>query len=119
MLTIEYLKNDFNENEYINLINDININFPKYKKALRDYYENNNEKFPFDNYSFIDDILLVIFLNEYNYSKDIVLKVLDNMFLSIDNAMHKVLVLNFLCGFGIINKEEMNERNPYNMLINK
>lgn len=119
MLTIEYLKNDFSENEYNDFINDININFSKYKKALLDYYENNNEKFPFDNYPFIDDILLVIFLNEYNYSKDIVLKVLDNMFLSIDNAMHKVLVLNFLCGFGIINQDEMDERNPYSRLINK
>ena len=119
MFNLEYLKNDFSENEYNNFVKDINENFPKYKKALRDYYENNNEKFPFDDYPFINDILLVIFLNEYEYNKELVLKVLDNMFLSIDNAMHKVLVLNFLCGFGIINKEEMNERNPYNMLINK
>lgn len=114
MFNLEYLKD---EKEYDNLIKDIEINLPKYKKALYDYYESNNDKFPFDEYPFCEDVLLVIFLNEYEYSKNIVLKVLDNI--NIDNEMAKVLILNFLCGFGVIEKHEMDERNPYIELMNK
>lgn len=118
MFNLEYLKSEFSENDYNNFIKDINENFSKYKQALYDYYKSNNEKFPFDEYDFINEILLVIFLNEYDYSKDIVLKVLDNLLANISNNMHKVLILNFLCGFGVIDKFEMNERNPYIELIN-
>ena len=114
MFNLEYLKD---EKEYDNLIKDVEVNFPKYKKALYDYYESNNDKFPFDEYSFCDEVLLVIFLNEYEYSKNIVLKVLDNI--KIDNEMAKVLILNFLCGFGVIEKNEMDERNPYLDLMRK
>jgi len=116
MFNLDYLKN---EKDYNKLINDINDNFPKYKKALHDYYESNNERFPFDGYDFIDDVLLVIFLNEYGYSKDIVLKVFDSLLTNISNNMHKLLILNFLCGFGLIERCEMDERNPYIELINK
>lgn len=119
MFNLQYLKNEFNENDYNNFINDIKENFPKYKKALYDYYESNNEKFPFEDYNFINELLLVIFLNEYGYSKNLVIKVLDNLLTNISNNMDKVLVLNFLCGFGIIDEHEMNERNPYIELINK
>lgn len=117
MFNLEYLKNEFSENEYNDFVNDVNQNFPKYKKVLYDYYENNNDKFPFDEYDFCDNVLLVIFINEYGYTKELVLKVLDNMLLSINNGMYKVLIINFLYGFGIIDKSEMDERNPYIELI--
>ena len=113
MFNLEYLKSEFVENDYNNFVNDIKENFLKYKQALYDFYKSSNENFPFDDYDFVDELLLVIFINEYGYTKKIVLKVLDNMLLNINNAMHKVLVLNFLCGFGIIDKSEMDERNPY------
>lgn len=119
MFDLDYVKSEFSEKDYNNFINDIKDNFPKYKNALYDYYESNNEKFPFEDYNFINELLLVIFLNEYDYSKNLVIKVLDNLINSISNNMHKVLVLNFLCGFGIIDEHEMNERNPYIELINK
>jgi len=116
MFNLDYLKNEKDDN---NIINDVNLNYPKYKKAIYNYYESNNDKFPFEEYYFNDDVLLVIFLNEYGYDKSIVLKVLDNIFLDINNGMYKVLILNFLYGFGVINKDEMDERNPYIELINK
>jgi len=116
MFNLDYLKNEKDDN---NLLNDVNLNYPKYKKAIYNYYESNNDKFPFEEYYFNDDVLLVIFLNEYGYDKSIVLKVLDNIFLDINNGMYKVLILNFLYGFGVINKDEMDERNPYIELINK
>lgn len=119
MFDLEYLKSEFSESEFNNLLNDINENFPKYKKAIQSYYESNNDKFPFDDYSFNDDVLLVIFLNEYGYDKNIVLKVLDNMLLTVSNGMEKVLILNFLSGFGVIDENEMNERNPYSEIISK
>ena len=119
MFKLEYLKNGFSENEYNDFVNNVNENFPKYKKAIYNYYDNNNDKFPFDDYDFFDDVLLVIFLNEYDYSKELVLRVLDNMLTNISNNVHKVLVLNFLYGFGIVNREEMDKRNPYIDLIEK
>lgn len=114
MFNLEYLKD---EKQYDNLIKDVEVNFPKYKKALYDYYESNNDKFPFEGQSFCDDVLLVIYLFEYEYDKSIVLKVLDSI--EVDNAMSKVLILNFLCGFGVIEKNEMDERNPYLDLMRK
>ena len=116
MFNLEYLKN---EKEYNNILTDVNENYSKYKKALYNYYESSNDKFPFDDYSFADNVLLVIFLNEYGYDKNIILKILDNMLLSIDNDMYKLLILNFLCGFGVIENDEMNERNPYIEIIGK
>lgn len=119
MFNLEYLKNEFSQKDYINLINDVNANYPKYRKALYNYYESNDDKFPFEDYDFANEVILILFLNEYGYDKNIVLKVLDNVVLSIDNSMYKVLVLNFICGFGVINREEMDKRNPYGEIIDK
>ena len=119
IFNLEYLKNEFSQKDYINLINDVNANYLKYRKALYNYYKSNGDKFPFEDYDFANEVILILFLNEHDYDKNIALKVLDNMFLTINNGMHKVLILNFLCGFGVINKDEMDKRNPYNALINK
>ncbi len=116
MFDLTYLK-DYNK--YSELVHDIELNFSKYKKALYSYYKDNNEVFYFDEYPFCNELLLVIYLNEYEYPKEIVIKSLDNLLNNISNNMHKVLILNFLLGFGIINKPLFDERNPYSNLLEK
>lgn len=116
MFDLTYLK-DYNK--YSELVHDVELNFSKYKKALYSHYKDNNEVFYFDEYPFCNELLLVIYLNEYEYPKEIVIKSLDNLLNNISNNMHKVLILNFLLGFGIINKPLFDERNPYSNLLEK
>lgn len=120
-IDISSLRENFKtDEEYDALLNDIKVNLPKYKDALYNYYKSINEEFPFDKNDFSYKLILVIFLNEYGYSKKIVLKALDNVLLSsITNKMEVVLVINFLYGFGIIEKIEMDERNPYIALMSE
>lgn len=107
MIDLTYLKDYKKYNE---LIHDVDINFPKYKTALFNYYKDNNEEFIFNKFPFCDDIILIIYLNEYNYPRDIVIKSLDYLLNKLTNNMYKILVLNFLLGFGIINQEELDKR---------
>ena len=69
---------------------DIEINLPKYKEAFYAFYKENNETFPFENHSFKEELLLVIFLNEYNYSHEIVIKVLDELLIPLLNMIEKI-----------------------------
>lgn len=97
---------------------DIGINLPKYKKALYDFYDSNKERFPFKGKEFEDDLLLVIYLNEYEYEHDFVLKALDDILIpNIKSKIALINVLSFLYGFGVINKIEYKKRNPYKGLF--
>lgn len=110
----KYVK--FKDNkEYNKFLED----FSKYKKALYSFYENNNEKFPMDEFSHKDDLILIIFLNEYEYSHEIVLNVLDNILIPRLNLIELYSFLNFLYGFGVLNKDEMNDRNIVTKILDK
>lgn len=114
MYNFDFMKDDFSNSEYEKFVSDVNINLPEYKKALYDYYESNSEKFPFDEFSFRDDLILVMFLSEYEYNHDIVLKVLDDILIAnLSFKPYTILILKFLNGFNVINEEEMNIRNPF------
>lgn len=105
------------ENE--RLSNDIENSYPKYKKALYEFYKDNNEKFPFDEFSFKDDLIMIVFLNEYGYSHDIVLKALDEFLIpSLNSVTELFYVLSFLHGFGVIDKSELDERNEIGKILN-
>jgi len=103
-----------NEEQY----NKFMDNLSKYKSAFYKFHEDNNEKFPFEEHSFNDELILVIFLNEYEYSHDIVLKVLDEVLIPKLSIMDKSLVLHFLFGFAVINKDELDKRNEISKIFN-
>lgn len=95
-----------NDEEYNKFLDD----YSKYKKALYSFYEESNDKFPFEDFSCKEDIIQIVFLKEYDYSHDIILKVLDEILMPKLNLINKTLILYFLFGLNAISEIEFKER---------